>query len=45
MCSPGTVVGKTSERMRDPSMATFEPVNNDCLIMGGLTYFTGCGWM
>jgi hypothetical protein len=39
------VVGKTSERMRDPTMRTYEPFNSDCLLMCGITYFTGCGWM
>jgi len=42
---PCLVVGKTAERMRDPTLATFEPINNDCLIMGGVTYLTGCGWI
>ena len=39
------VVGKTSERMRDPSMQTYEAFNSDCMLMCGITYLTGCGWM
>jgi hypothetical protein len=42
-CIP--VLGKTSERIRDPSMATYETLNTDCLVMCGIMYFTGCGWM
>ncbi|KAJ9150341.1 hypothetical protein NKR23_g3814 [Pleurostoma richardsiae] len=42
---PCVLLGKTSERMRDPSMQTYETVNTDCLLMCGITYFTGCGWI
>ncbi|KAI0121247.1 PLAC8 family-domain-containing protein [Xylariales sp. AK1849] len=44
-CVPCLLLGDTSERMRDPSMQTATPLNNDCLIHGGLTVFTGCGWI
>lgn len=38
------VVGRTSDRMRDPSMQTHETFNSECMIMCAITYF-GCGWM
>ncbi|KDN69447.1 putative PLAC8 family protein [Colletotrichum sublineola] len=39
------VVGKTSERLRDPTMQTYEAINTDCLLMFGISFFTGCGWV
>jgi Cys-rich protein (TIGR01571 family) len=26
-------------------MQTYEAMNTDCMIMCGITYFTGCGWI
>lgn len=26
-------------------MQTYEPINMDCLLMCGITWFTGCGWI
>ncbi|RYP71320.1 hypothetical protein DL771_004897 [Monosporascus sp. 5C6A] len=42
---PCILVGKTSERMRDPSMQNANLLNSDCLIHGALMCFTGCGWI
>ncbi|KAL0934844.1 Cell number regulator 11 [Colletotrichum truncatum] len=42
---PCMLLGRTSERMRDPTMQTYETVNTDCLLMCGISYFTGCGWI
>ncbi|KAK5628349.1 hypothetical protein RRF57_004064 [Xylaria bambusicola] len=44
-CLPCILLGRTSERIRDPSMETADSLNSDCLIHGVLTCFTGCGWM
>ncbi|KXH38763.1 PLAC8 family protein [Colletotrichum nymphaeae SA-01] len=44
-CLPCLLLGKTSERMRDPTMQTYEAINTDCLLMCGITWFTGCGWI
>ena len=44
-CARFTVVGQTSERIRDPSMQNADLLNSDCLIHGAITCFTGCGWM
>ncbi|KAB5578203.1 DUF614 domain-containing protein [Coniochaeta sp. 2T2.1] len=44
-CLPCVLLGKTSERMRDPSMRSYETCNSDCMIMCGITYFTCCGWI
>ncbi|KAM0335512.1 hypothetical protein ACHAQA_000560 [Verticillium albo-atrum] len=42
---PCMLLGKTSERMRDPTLRTYEAFNTDCLLMCGITWFTGCGWI
>ncbi|KAK8121714.1 PLAC8 family-domain-containing protein [Apiospora sp. TS-2023a] len=42
---PCILVGKTADRMRDPTMQTSDMLNSDCLIHGLLTWFTGCGWI
>ncbi len=39
------VLGKTSERQRDQTLQTYETFNTDCLVMCGIQYVTGCGWM
>ncbi|RYP39203.1 hypothetical protein DL767_002311 [Monosporascus sp. MG133] len=44
-CLPCILVGQTAERIRDPSMQNADLLNSDCLIHGGLTCFTGCGWI
>lgn len=44
-CLPCLLLGQTSERIRDPSMQSADNLNSDCLIHGGLTCFTGCGWI
>ncbi|OLN92816.1 Cell number regulator 11 [Colletotrichum chlorophyti] len=44
-CLPCLLLGKTSERMRDPTMQTYEAINTDCLLMCGISWFTGCGWI
>ncbi|KAJ4558246.1 hypothetical protein HRR77_000260 [Exophiala dermatitidis] len=40
-----TVVGRTSERLRDPSMRDPESINGDCMIHGFLSVFTGLAWI
>ncbi|TEA14062.1 Protein PLANT CADMIUM RESISTANCE 3 [Colletotrichum sidae] len=42
-CLPCLLLGKTSERMRDPTMQTYEAINTDCLLYCGISFFTGCG--
>ncbi|KAI1813189.1 PLAC8-domain-containing protein [Poronia punctata] len=44
-CIPCILLGQTTERMRDPSMESADMLNSDCMIHGGLTCFTGCGWI
>ncbi|KAH8887460.1 PLAC8-domain-containing protein [Thozetella sp. PMI_491] len=44
-CLPCVLLGKTSERMRDPTNPSPELVNTDCMLMCGIMYFTGCGWI
>lgn len=39
------MIGKTADRMRDPTMATSDLLNSECMIHGLLTWFTGCGWI
>ncbi|KAL1859840.1 hypothetical protein VTK73DRAFT_7430 [Phialemonium thermophilum] len=43
-CLPCVLLGKTSERLRDPSLQSYEPFNSDCMIMCAISYF-GCGWI
>ncbi len=31
--------------MRNPANPSPELVNTDCMLMCGITYFTGCGWI
>lgn len=40
-----TVLGQTSDRMRDPTMQTADNFNSDCMIFCGIQCVTGCGWM
>ncbi|KAF4855312.1 Protein PLANT CADMIUM RESISTANCE 2 [Colletotrichum siamense] len=42
---PCILLGKTSERIRDPTMQTYEAINTDCLLYGAIQCFTGCGWI
>ena len=42
---PCILLGKTSERQRDPSLQTYEAMNSDCMVMTGISCLTGCGWM
>jgi Cys-rich protein (TIGR01571 family) len=42
---PCLLLGKTSERLRDPTMASYEPLNTDCMLHCGINYLTGCGWI
>ncbi|GKT64989.1 PLAC8 family protein [Colletotrichum tofieldiae] len=44
-CLPCLLLGKTSERLRDPTMQTYEAINTDCMLMCGISFFTGCGWV
>jgi Cys-rich protein (TIGR01571 family) len=44
-CVPCILVGRTADRMRDPSMRTADNMNSDCLIHGGLTWFAALGWV
>ncbi|KLU86641.1 hypothetical protein MAPG_05653 [Magnaporthiopsis poae ATCC 64411] len=43
-CLPCILVGKTSERLVDPSLSKYEVFNPECLIMGGITYI-GLGFV
>ncbi|TPX15329.1 uncharacterized protein E0L32_004606 [Thyridium curvatum] len=42
---PCLLLGRTAERMRDPTMQNYESINTDCMLMCGISYFTGCGWI
>ncbi|KAK8016974.1 plac8 family [Apiospora rasikravindrae] len=44
-CVPCLLVGKTADRMRDPTMQTADMLNSECLIHGTLTYLLGVGWV
>ncbi|KAL2428143.1 hypothetical protein ABEF91_007334 [Exophiala dermatitidis] len=44
-CVPCLLVGRTSERLRDPSMRDPESINGDCMIHGFLSVFTGLAWI
>ncbi|PHH88805.1 hypothetical protein CDD83_7028 [Cordyceps sp. RAO-2017] len=44
-CSPCTLLGRSTSRMRDPSMQSYSLFNGDCAIFGALCIFTGCGWI
>ena len=43
-CLPCILVGKTSERLVDPSLSKYDVFNPECLIMGGITYI-GLGFV
>jgi Cys-rich protein (TIGR01571 family) len=43
-CCPCFVFGKTQARIRDPSLATYERFNTDCLMWAALQYTVGFGW-
>ncbi|ORY57860.1 PLAC8 family-domain-containing protein, partial [Pseudomassariella vexata] len=42
---PCLLVGQTADRLRDPTMQTAEALNTECLIYGGLLFFTGFHWV
>ncbi|KAF7562969.1 hypothetical protein G7046_g1134 [Stylonectria norvegica] len=42
---PCMLHGRAADRMRDPSMATADSFNSDCLLFAGVQCFTGCGWI
>ncbi|CCF42511.1 hypothetical protein CH063_02855 [Colletotrichum higginsianum] len=42
---PCLLFGQTSHRIEDPSMEGYSHVNSDCIVMMGVTYLTGFGWM
>jgi len=42
---PCFVFGKTQTRYKDPSMASYERVNSECLTWAGLQYCFGVGWV
>jgi len=42
---PCVLLGKTSDRMRDPSMQGADSMNSDCLVFTAIQCFTGCGWI
>jgi hypothetical protein len=43
-CCPCFTYGKTQQRLRDPSLASYESFNNDCLIFAGASY-CGLSWL
>ncbi|KAM0383307.1 hypothetical protein ACHAPY_002423 [Fusarium culmorum] len=42
---PCILLGKTSDRMRDPTMQTADTCNSDTLIFTAIQCVTGCGWI
>ncbi|RSM18875.1 hypothetical protein BHE90_004338 [Fusarium euwallaceae] len=42
---PCILLGKTADRMRDPTMQTADTCNSDCLIFTAINCVTGCGWI
>ncbi|KAF5663092.1 plac8 family [Fusarium heterosporum] len=42
---PCILLGKTSDRMRDPTMQTADTCNSDALIFCAIQCVTGCGWI
>ncbi|KAK8075713.1 plac8 family [Apiospora hydei] len=42
---PCLLVGRTADRMRDPTMQTADTLNSDCLIHGILMWTLGAGWV
>ena len=39
------MLGQTADRMRDPSMASADTLNSDCLVFTAIQCCTGCGWI
>ncbi|KAM4058484.1 PLAC8 family protein [Hirsutella rhossiliensis] len=44
-CLPCILIGRTSGRMRDPSMETYEDLNSECMIFSAIHCLTGFGWV
>ncbi|KAH6884982.1 PLAC8 family-domain-containing protein [Thelonectria olida] len=42
---PCILLGKTADRIRDPTMETADTCNTDCMIFCGIQSLTGCGWI
>ncbi|EEU48783.1 hypothetical protein Neosp_011420 [[Neocosmospora] mangrovei] len=42
---PCILLGKTADRMRDPTMQTADTCNSDALIFCAINCVTGCGWI
>ncbi|CAK7221268.1 hypothetical protein SBRCBS47491_004470 [Sporothrix bragantina] len=42
---PCVLLGKTSDRMRDPTMQSADSMNSDCMVFTAIHCFTGCGWI
>ncbi|KAF5027767.1 hypothetical protein F66182_145 [Fusarium sp. NRRL 66182] len=42
---PCILLGKTADRMRDPTMQTADTCNSDTLIFCAIQCVTGCGWI
>ncbi|KAH7113561.1 PLAC8 family-domain-containing protein, partial [Dactylonectria macrodidyma] len=42
---PCTLLGRTSSRMRDPTMQAAESCNRDCWLFCCIQCVTGCGWI
>ncbi|CAK7206808.1 hypothetical protein SEUCBS139899_009614 [Sporothrix eucalyptigena] len=42
---PCVLLGKTSDRMRDPTMQTADSMNSDCMVFTAIHCLTGCGWI
>ncbi|CAM1504321.1 Fc.00g019120.m01.CDS01 [Cosmosporella sp. VM-42] len=42
---PCILLGQTADRMRDPTMATADNFNSDCMLFCGIQCVTGCGWI
>ncbi|KAK1673408.1 PLAC8 family-domain-containing protein [Colletotrichum godetiae] len=43
--APCLLLGQTSHRIKEPSMESYRHINRDCIVMMGVTYGTGFGWM
>ncbi|ERS98466.1 hypothetical protein HMPREF1624_05250 [Sporothrix schenckii ATCC 58251] len=42
---PCVLLGKTADRMRDPTMQGADSMNSDCMVFLAIHCFTGCGWI
>ncbi|KAK3933600.1 PLAC8 family-domain-containing protein [Diplogelasinospora grovesii] len=42
---PCILLGKTSDRLRDPTMQSADTCNGDCMIFCAIQAITGCGWI